>query len=82
MKVQLQQKIAFSVLFFCTLLVVIPVLVILVIISIKGFSAIDLGFLTEMPTSGMTAGGIFPAILIIPAVAVFNAVGSSDKFVS
>ncbi len=63
MKVQLQQKIAFSVLFFCTLLVVIPVLVILVIISIKGFSAIGLGFLTEMPTSGMTAGGIFPAIL-------------------
>jgi phosphate transport system permease protein len=63
MKVQLQQKIAFSVLFFCTLLVVIPVLVILIIISIKGFSAIDLGFLTEMPTSGMKAGGIFPAIL-------------------
>ncbi|HTP13936.1 MAG TPA: phosphate ABC transporter permease PstA [Bacteroidota bacterium] len=63
MNVQTEQKIAFGALFFCTLLVVVPVLVILVIISMKGLSAVDLGFLTEMPTSGMTSGGIFPAIL-------------------
>jgi phosphate transport system permease protein len=63
MNVQVKQKIAFSILFFCTLLVIIPVLVILVIIFAKGISAIDISFLTEMPTNGMTAGGIFPAIL-------------------
>jgi phosphate transport system permease protein len=61
--VQLQQKIAFSALFFCTLLVVVPVLIILVIIFAKGVSALSLGFLFEMPTNGMTQGGIFPAIL-------------------
>ena len=63
MNVQLKQKIAFSVLFFCTLLVVVPVLIILVIIFVKGASAMSFSFLTEMPTNGMTAGGIFPAIL-------------------
>lgn len=63
MNVQLEQKIAFGVLFFCTLLVVIPVLVILAIIVSKGASALSLGFLLEMPKNGMMAGGIFPAIL-------------------
>jgi len=63
MNVQLKQKIAFSFLFLCTLLVVVPVLIILVIIFVKGASALSLSFLFEMPTNGMTAGGIFPAIL-------------------
>jgi phosphate transport system permease protein len=63
MNVQFEQKIAFGVLFFCTLLVVIPVLVILAIIVSKGASALSLGFLLEMPKNGMMAGGIFPAIL-------------------
>ena len=63
MNVKLEQKIAFSILFFCTLLVVIPVLIILVIIFVKGISAINFTFLFDMPINGMTAGGIFPAIL-------------------
>jgi phosphate transport system permease protein len=63
MNVHVEQKIAFSLLFVCTLLVVIPVLIILVIIFIKGAGALNLSFLFEMPTNGMTAGGIFPAIL-------------------
>jgi phosphate transport system permease protein len=63
MNVQFKQKIAFSFLFLCTLLVVVPVLLILLIICIKGASALSFKFIFEMPTSGMTAGGIFPAIL-------------------
>jgi phosphate transport system permease protein len=63
MNPRLEQNIAFSILFFCTLLVVLPVLVILAIILVKGGSALNLGFLLEMPKSGMSAGGIFPAIL-------------------
>ncbi|RPI06663.1 MAG: phosphate ABC transporter permease PstA [Ignavibacteriae bacterium] len=63
MNVQVEQKIAFSILFLCTLLVVVPVLIILVIIFVKGAGALNLGFLFEMPTNGMTEGGIFPAIL-------------------
>jgi len=57
------QKIAFALLFLATLLVVLPVLLILAIIVAKGISAISLPFLFSMPRDGMTAGGIFPAIL-------------------
>ncbi|MFH0991191.1 MAG: phosphate ABC transporter permease PstA [bacterium] len=63
MNVKTQEKIAFGVLFFCTLLVVLPVLIILTIIFMKGASALSLEFLFEMPKNGMNAGGIFPAIL-------------------
>lgn len=63
MNVQREQKIAFSILFLSTLLVVIPVLIILVIIFMKGAGALTPEFLSEMPIKGMTAGGIFPAIL-------------------
>ena len=63
MKVQLEQKIAFGFLFLCTLLVVVPVLIILAIIFAKGADALNFEFLLELPTNGMTSGGIFPAIL-------------------
>ncbi len=63
MNVQTEQKIAFSILFLCTALVVIPVLIIIVTIFIKGVGALNISFLFEMPAKGMTAGGIFPAIL-------------------
>ena len=63
MNARTEQKIAFAVLFLSTVLVVIPVLVILAIITIKGASAISLEFLFSMPINGMTAGGILPAIL-------------------
>ena len=63
MHARVEQKIAFSVLFFCTVLVVLPVLVILTIITIKGSDALGLDFIFSMPTDGMSAGGILPAIL-------------------
>lgn len=63
MNVRTEQTIAVSVLFFCTVLVVLPVVIILGIIVAKGVSAMSFEFLFEMPRNGMTAGGIFPAIL-------------------
>ncbi|MFZ1730116.1 MAG: phosphate ABC transporter permease PstA [Bacteroidota bacterium] len=63
MNARTEQKIAFSFLFFCTVLVVIPVVVILTIITIKGAGAINFEFLFSMPTDGMSSGGILPAIL-------------------
>ncbi len=63
MNVRTEQRIAVSVLFFCTVLVALPVVIILGIIVAKGASAISFEFLFEMPRNGMTAGGIFPAIL-------------------
>jgi phosphate transport system permease protein len=63
MDVRTQQRIAVSVLFLCTVLVVLPVLVILAIIASKGISALSVDFIFGMPAGGMNAGGIFPALL-------------------
>lgn len=63
MNVKTQQKIAFSMLFLSTVLVVLPVVIIFLIIFINGIGAITPEFLFTMPKKGMTAGGIFPAIL-------------------
>ncbi len=60
---QRTQKIAFSLLFFATLLIVVPVGLIVVIIIQKGLPAINWQFLTDVPRHGMRAGGIFPAIV-------------------
>jgi phosphate transport system permease protein len=57
------QKIAFAALFLATLLVVLPALAIIGIIVAKGASAVNPSFLLSMPRSGMTAGGILPAII-------------------
>ncbi len=57
------QKIAFSILFLATLLIVIPVGLIVVIIIQKGLPAINWQFLSDIPRQGMRAGGIFPAIV-------------------
>ncbi len=59
----LTQKIAFTLLFLSTVLVVLPVGFIVVYIIQKGASAISWEFLTAMPIRGMRAGGIFPAIV-------------------
>jgi phosphate transport system permease protein len=63
MNVRTQQRIAVGFLFSCTLLVVLPVLVVLAIITYKGIGAISWEFLLGMPANGMNAGGILPAIL-------------------
>ena len=46
-----------------TLLLILPVAVILGILTWKGSSVINLSFLFTSPTEGMTAGGIFPALI-------------------
>ncbi len=46
-----------------TWLLILPVLVILVLLIIRGGPAISWAFLTEFPSNGMTEGGIFPALL-------------------
>lgn len=57
------QKVAFSLLFLATLLIVVPVGLVVVIIVQKGLPAINWQFLTDIPRQGMRAGGIFPAIV-------------------
>jgi phosphate transport system permease protein len=46
-----------------TVLLVTPVLIILATLIVKGGSVISIDFLFTSPTDGMTAGGIFPALL-------------------
>lgn len=58
-----KQKIAFSILFLCTLIVVLPVLFVLWAILKGGLPAINWQFLSAMPREGMREGGIYPAII-------------------
>jgi len=60
---RIKQKVGFGVLFFATLLVAVPVLLIIWLIISKGWSALSWEFLLTMPKEGMRAGGIFPAIV-------------------
>ena len=46
-----------------TLFLIVPVLIILGTLVVKGSSVISIDFLFTSPTEGMTAGGIFPALL-------------------
>jgi len=46
-----------------TLLLIVPVVIILATLVYKGGSMISIDFLFTYPTDGMTAGGIFPALL-------------------
>ncbi|MDD4856825.1 MAG: phosphate ABC transporter permease PstA [Candidatus Krumholzibacteria bacterium] len=57
------QKIAFSLLFLATFLVVALVGAIVVIIVQKGLPAMTWQFISDVPREGMRAGGIFPAII-------------------
>lgn len=60
---QTKQKIAFSLLFLATCVVLIPVFLIIFVLMEKGILAINWEFLTAKPRMGMRAGGIFPAIV-------------------
>ncbi len=69
-----QQKRATFGLGLITAIVVIPVLLILGVVFVKGISVIDWNFLTTEPTNGLREGGVFPAIvgtliLVVGAVA-------------
>lgn len=63
MRTTTKQKIAFTLLFLCTLIVVLPVLFVLMSILKGGLPAINWQFLSAMPREGMREGGIYPAIV-------------------
>ena len=63
MKTTTKQKIAFSMLFLCTIIVILPVLFVLGVIIKNGAQGISWNFLTTMPSDGMRQGGIYPAIV-------------------
>lgn len=60
---RVSQKVAFGFFTFLSYTVVVILFVILGFIIIKGGSVISWDFLTKAPEDGMTAGGIFPAIV-------------------
>lgn len=63
MKTTTKQKIGFTILFLCTVIVVLPVLFVLAVIIKNGWGAVNWEFLTSMPKNNMKAGGIYPAIV-------------------
>lgn len=60
---RIQQRIGFSLLGLVTFVTVLPVLLIIGYIILKGMPAISWEFLTAMPRNGMREGGILPAII-------------------
>lgn len=63
MNAKLRERLAFALLALVTVLVIVPVAFVLLILLIRGLPAISWEFLTQEPRSGMTEGGIFPAIV-------------------
>lgn len=57
------QRAGFALLILATFVVVIPILLVIASIFVRGMEAINWEFLTQMPRDGMKAGGIFPAIV-------------------
>jgi len=57
------EKLGFGFLTLISILTVLPIVVIVVYIFVQGTPAISWEFLTAMPTDGMKAGGLFPAII-------------------
>lgn len=57
------QKLARLFLLFMTAVLVLPVIAILGILIAEGAPAISWAFLVDSPTNGMTAGGVFPALI-------------------
>ena len=63
MNKRLSQKIFFTLFRLISLMIVIVLFSILGFIIFNGAKSISWNFLTQMPTDGMTKGGIFPAIV-------------------
>jgi phosphate transport system permease protein len=59
----LVQRGGFILLALVSLIVVVPILLVIGVIVVRGIGAISLEFLTGVPRDGMKAGGIFPAIV-------------------
>jgi phosphate transport system permease protein len=60
---QQAEKIGFGLLFFISMLTVLPIIAIVIYIFVQGTPAISWEFLTAMPSHGMKAGGLLPAII-------------------
>lgn len=63
MKKKIKEFACFGILRLATVTVLSALFIILYFITIKGVEVVGWGFLTQMPHSAMTAGGIFPVIL-------------------
>ena len=59
----LAQRVGFLLLALVTLIVVVPILLVIGTIVVRGMEAISWEFLTGVPRDGMKAGGILPAIV-------------------
>ena len=57
------QRVAFALLLLATLLVVLAAVAVIGVIVVRGIGALSWSFLTTMPSQGMRAGGIFPALV-------------------
>jgi phosphate transport system permease protein len=57
------QRIGFVLLSMAAAAVVLPILLVVSAVAVRGMAAIDWEFLTAMPREGMKAGGILPAIV-------------------
>ena len=55
-----------------TIMLVIPVLIILTLLILRGGPALSAEFLFEFPRQGMTAGGVFPALIGTIILASFS----------
>jgi len=60
---QMSEKVAFAVLTLAAISVVVPILLVLGYIVVRGISAISWDFITAMPRSGMREGGVLPAVV-------------------
>jgi phosphate transport system permease protein len=63
MSAQVTQRIAFALLTFMAVLVVVPIVLVVGYIIVQGLGAINWEFLTGFPRNGMKEGGILPAII-------------------
>jgi phosphate transport system permease protein len=57
------QKVAFAILTFLAVVVVVPIVAVVGYIVVQGLGAIDWEFLTTFPQNGMKEGGILPAVV-------------------
>ena len=59
----IKEFVGFGILRLATAVILLALFIILYFIAIRGIKVVNWQFLTQMPRSGMTAGGILPAIL-------------------
>jgi phosphate transport system permease protein len=63
MSQQSSQKVAFAILTFLAVAVVVPIVAVVAYIVVQGLGAVNWEFLTAFPRNGMKEGGILPAVV-------------------